>query len=84
MSRSDSRFPAGRIIVGIALVGGVQIATAPAADPVLVKQPTCERPTETQFELGGVMADYLRTVTQQWLLIVAGCKSGHAGNVPRS
>ena len=76
MPLSASRFPARRIIVGIALTSCVQIALASAADEVLVKRPPFERAAGTQFELDAVVADYLRAVTRKWLLIAPDANPG--------
>lgn len=45
------------------------IAASEPAEPRLVRQPLFHRAPETQLELGGDIARYLRGITQQWLLI---------------
>ena len=42
----------------------------------LMKLPACERAAGTQFELEGVVADYTRAVTRQWLLIAPDANPG--------
>ena len=78
MHSRGNLFLARRTLAGLALLGAAQIAVAQAADSVLVKRPAFERAADTQFELRGVMADYLRAVTRNWLLDSARRKSGHA------
>jgi DUF1680 family protein len=47
-----------------------------AADVELVAHPALERPAGTRFELGGVMNDYVRAVTDNWLLTAPGANPG--------
>jgi DUF1680 family protein len=64
------------IIIGITLASIVHIADGRAADIKLLKQPACEGAAGTQFELEGIVADYLRAVTRQWLLIAPDANPG--------
>ena len=57
------------LAITILILGGAWGAVGLAADPVLVKQPSCERAAGSYFELSGNIADYLRGVTRQWLLV---------------
>jgi DUF1680 family protein len=76
MSPSINTLSMPRIIIGVTLAIFGQIADCPAADIELVKPPTCQRATGTHFELDGIMADYLRAVTRQWLLIAPDANPG--------
>ena len=76
MSLRGNLFLARRTLAGLALLSGVQFAVAQPANSVLVKQPACERAIDTQFELRGVMADYLRAVTRNWLLVAPDANPG--------
>lgn len=76
MRPRDNRFAVRQTLAGLALLVCPQFAAARAADSVLAKQPACERAPETQFELGGVMAQYLRAVTQNWLLVAPDANPG--------
>lgn len=46
------------------------------AIPTIIKMPSCRRAVGAQFQLQGVMADYLRGVTRQWLLIAPEANPG--------
>src|SRR4051794_23813089 len=47
----------------------VQSPRGVTAEPVLIKQPSCERAAGSDFELTGVESHYLRGITQQWLMV---------------
>jgi uncharacterized protein len=51
-------------------------ALAAGESDVLKPRRRLERPPETRFELSGVMGDYLRAVTRQWLLIAPEANPG--------
>jgi uncharacterized protein len=69
MSSIEARKMVARAAAVIAICGCAQASRGIAAEPVLVKQPSCERAAGTDFELTGVEAGYLRGITQQWLLV---------------
>jgi hypothetical protein len=52
------------------------LSQSSAAEPKLAKHPSCERARETQLELGGPVAAYLRGVTHQWLLVAPDANPG--------
>ena len=76
MTLNACRFAARRTLVGIALLSSSHIVAAFAAAPTLIKLPACERAAGTQFELEGVVANYTRAVTRQWLLIAPDSNPG--------
>ena len=59
MPPRNNCLPARQLLWGLALAGYMQGAIVSAADSVLVKSPVCERAVGTQFELHGVVGDYL-------------------------
>src|SRR6185436_1826157 len=76
MRSRGNPFAVQRTLAGLALLVYPQIAAARAADSVPAKLPACERAPGTQFELGGVMAQYLRAITQNWLLVAPDANPG--------
>jgi uncharacterized protein len=71
-----SRRAAAALAVAIVVLLAICGPLTAGENGALKRQPALERPPGTQFELGGVMADYLRAVTRQWLLIVPDANPG--------
>src|SRR5262245_42572298 len=52
------------------------VAADEAGNSRLIKAPACERAAGTRFELSGIVGDYLRGVTRQWLLVAPDANPG--------
>ncbi len=76
MTLNVYRITTRRTLLGIALLSCSHFVAASAAEPTVMKLPACERATGTQFELEGVVANYTRAVTRQWLLIAPDANPG--------
>src|SRR5262245_56899369 len=69
MSSLESLKTAVRVVALIVTCGFFQRGPGIAAESAVVKQPSCERAAGADFKLAGVVANYLRGITQQWLLV---------------